>query len=138
MATELRPVYPSLAALEADHRDNLRKGRAFVVGASGPNEREPCLVSLVHPITGASLSLEAEVVWVKREAPGAGVGVQFLGGEALRERLRVFVEAAPPAATPESEPAEAAPEPPGDPSPDEPEAPDGRPGRATCTSASAA
>jgi PilZ domain len=96
MATELRLVYSNLSSLESDHRDNLRKGRAFVVDATGPGERERCQLVLVHPTTGATLALEAEVVWVKRDAPGAGVGVQLVdAGEAQREVLQRFVESSP-------------------------------------------
>ena len=105
MVTELRVAYPNLPALVADHHDNLRKGRAFVVGAAGPAERERCRLLLVHPESGETLALDAEVVWVKRDAPGAGVGVQIVdAGEALRERLRRFVEGAPTGETPPADP----------------------------------
>jgi hypothetical protein len=101
MALELQLAYASREALIADHQENLRKGRAFVVGGApsgDPAERERCRAVLVHPTTGAELVLEAEVVWVKRDPPGAGVGLQFLDfGEPQRELLRRFVEEAEPA-----------------------------------------
>ncbi len=101
--TELRLAYPNVSALVADHQDNLRKGRAFVVGAADLAERERCRLLLVHPESGEVLALDAEVVWVKRDAPGAGVGVQILdAGEALRERLRRFVEGSPTGETAEA------------------------------------
>jgi hypothetical protein len=104
MALELQLAYASREALVADHQENLRKGRAFVVGGASsgdPAERERCQAVLVHPTTGAELVLEAEVVWVKRDPPGAGVGLQFLDfGEPQRERLRRFVEDPPPEAEP--------------------------------------
>src|SRR4051794_39922714 len=102
MPTELRVVYPALPDLERDLQQNLRKGRAFVAGASGFAERDLCSLVLVHP-GGATLALEAEVVWIKRDEPGAGVGVQVREvNEALRERLRCFVDSPP--AAPEPEP----------------------------------
>jgi hypothetical protein len=98
MGLELQLAYASREALVADHQENLRKGRAFVVGGApsgDPAERERCRAVLVHPTTGAELVLEAEVVWVKHDPPGAGVGLQFVDfGEAQRELLRRFVEAA--------------------------------------------
>src|SRR4051812_42174694 len=95
MPTELRIEYAAREDLERDLRQNLCKGRAFVVGATGPGEREACRVVLVHP-GGAELALDAEVVWIKRDDPGAGVGVQLRDvSEDARERLRAFLDAPP-------------------------------------------
>lgn len=91
MMPELRLAYPTAQALQADHDQNLRKGRAFVPGATGPAERAGCRVVLVHPDGRTTLTLDAEVVWVKRDDPGRGVGVQFKDpAPMLREQLRAF------------------------------------------------
>lgn len=92
---ELRLAHATVDALTSDHQQNLRKGRAFLLGATAPAEREACRVVLVHPTTGALLGLDAEIVWIKREEPGAGVGVELRNfDDAARERLRRFVEEA--------------------------------------------
>jgi hypothetical protein len=126
---ELRLAHASVSALESDHRENLRKGRAFIhgattpvaAGASGaPAERARCRVSVVHPTTGATLALDAEVVWVKRDAPGAGVGVQFLDfGDARRDALARFVGGIAPSEVPPPPPVVA------EPAPSEPPRPPG-------------
>jgi hypothetical protein len=96
---ELRLAHADLGALEADHRDNLRRARAFVTGAEGPSERERCQLVIEHPVSKATFALDAEVVWVKREPPGAGVGVQLVHfHEARRADLHRFVHE--PVATP--------------------------------------
>ncbi|MCC6555589.1 MAG: hypothetical protein IT372_21720 [Polyangiaceae bacterium] len=108
MTVELRLRHASLPALKRDHDADLRKGRAFVAGATGLAERDPCRLVVVHPETGGTLALEAEVVWVKSDAPGAGVGVELRGfGEAEREALRAFVESAAPTPAPAPPPAPA-------------------------------
>jgi hypothetical protein len=90
---ELRLEYAGPAALEADFESNLRKGRAFVVGVTGVSERELCELVVVHPTSGTTFSITADVVWVKRDEPGAGVGVQFADFDAkLLAALRAFVE----------------------------------------------
>jgi hypothetical protein len=99
---DLRLAHATFEDLARDHEENLRKGRAFVVGAAELAERERCSLVVVHPASGATLSLEAEVVWVKREAPGAGVGVQLVGfDDEARRALAEFVASSPPAPEPE-------------------------------------
>lgn len=95
---ELLLSYPTLEALRSDYAQNLRKGRAFIALAtvSAAGERERCRVEIVHPATGAKLGLDAEVVWVKADAPGAGVGIELLlADDPAREALRRFVEESP-------------------------------------------
>lgn len=87
----LRLEYPSVDALEHDFDQNLRKGRAFIVGASGLSVRQACEVEVVHPASKAMLTLRAEAVWVKTDDPGSGVGVQLL--ERDNEALAAFVAA---------------------------------------------
>ena len=97
MTITLRLDYPDLDSLERDYAQNLRKGRAFVSGATGLTERDPCQVTLTHPVSGETLTVPAEAVWVKRDEP-PGVGVQFL---ALDENaLAAFVTPTDSTATP--------------------------------------
>ncbi|HEV8246824.1 MAG TPA: hypothetical protein VGP93_13695, partial [Polyangiaceae bacterium] len=85
---ELRPASPE--ALSAEHRDNLRKGRVFVAGASGVATRELCELVLVHPQHGGTLSLKAEAVWVG----DSGVGLELVNvTEAVKRELDEFVAA---------------------------------------------
>ena len=69
----------------------LRYRRIFVAGAFGLVERQPCLLVIQDP-AGAEFSVEAEVVYVKPEEPGLGVGLDVvgLGPERLAE-LEAFV-----------------------------------------------
>lgn len=84
--------FEDLEALEKEFEANLSCGRAFVLGAASVSERQACELVLVHPCSGDSLGFEAEVVWVKREEPGAGVGLELSGFDAAAsERLRAFV-----------------------------------------------
>jgi hypothetical protein len=90
---ELRLEYSGPDALRADFESNLRKARAFVAGATGVSERELCELVLVHPTSGKTFSVTVDVVWVKRDEPGAGVGVQFPDFDAQSlAALRAFVE----------------------------------------------
>ncbi len=98
---QLRRAYASAEELAQDHQQNLRKGRAFVVGAGvEAADRARCRLVLERA-DGATLALEAEVVWVKRDDPGAGVGVQLvdLSTEA-RAILEAFASGAPTAGIP--------------------------------------
>jgi hypothetical protein len=103
---ELRIDYASREAFEVDYQQSLRKGRAFVAGASAAAERTACILRVTYP--GApDLALDAEVVWIKSDAP-EGVGVQL--GDAARQTLRELVEA-PSAPVPASPSDVAEPEP---------------------------
>ena len=82
--------HAELDALRADFETNLCKGRAFVAGASGFEERAEVMLGVVHPESGERLEIGAEVVWVKAEPPGDGVGVQM--HELDAEALARFIE----------------------------------------------
>ena len=91
--------------LRALFDEQLSKGRAFVLDGEGVNEREPC--ELVIELGDRIHRLAAEVVHVRREDPGRGVGLQLARLDAAGQaELRQFVEG-PAAASPE-EPAPAA------------------------------
>ena len=89
---QLTLEFDSVDALKKELDSNLRKGRAFAAGTTGLDERAPCEVVLVHPESGSAHTVRAEVVWVKREKPGLGIGVQFqdFDGEACA-RIEAFV-----------------------------------------------
>lgn len=92
---ELRLEYASAADLERDFASNLRKGRAFVAGAAGGAEREIVKLVVVHPVTNATWSAEAECVYAKLDEPGRGVGVQLRElADAARAALDAFVSGA--------------------------------------------
>jgi hypothetical protein len=82
--------------LRALFDDQLSKKRVFVAGAEGVTEQSQCALVLEHG--ERTLTLVAEVVYVKREEPGLGVGLQLasLEGTAMDE-LRAFVDASEPA-----------------------------------------
>lgn len=81
-------------ALESELQANLVQGRAFAPGGSAGAERERCRLVLHHPETGDTLSFDAEVVYVKSDDPGAGVGLELTSFDATdRERLESFVAA---------------------------------------------
>jgi hypothetical protein len=67
----------------------LLQGRAFVPGAAAPDERTPC--EIVLAVGESEHALAGEVVFVRAEDPGRGVGVQLgpLDGSA-REALLAF------------------------------------------------
>ena len=107
---ELRLEYATVEELRADWAQNLKKGRAFVPGATGPAALERCTLVVVNPASGEEIALPAESVWVKPDAPGAGVGVAM---KDLDERTKVALEElvardAPPAPSEQAEQAEQA------------------------------
>jgi hypothetical protein len=80
-------------ALRALFDEHLSKGRAFVPGDSEVGERERC--ELVLEWDGRTHRLVAEVVHIRREDPGRGVGLQLAPLDtAGAEELRGFVECA--------------------------------------------
>jgi hypothetical protein len=85
--------YPDRDALLRDFEANLQRGRAFVPGPSALQERDPCRIVLVHPVTGRELVLSAEAVWISPDPANPGTGVQLDSSQ--RGSLRDFVEASP-------------------------------------------
>lgn len=80
------------AALRTLFEQQLSQGRAFVPGAQGV-EAALAACELVIEHGGRSHRLAAEVVFVKAEDPGRGVGVQLAPLDAAgKEALRLFVE----------------------------------------------
>jgi hypothetical protein len=69
----LTVVLADAAALRALFEEHLSKGRAFVAGAAGVAERESCELVLEHH--GRAHRLVGEVVHVRTEEPGCGVGL---------------------------------------------------------------
>lgn len=76
-AVQLFWEFQSVAEIAALLQSQLSRGRAFVSGAHGLAERDPCELVLVHPRSGEWMPLRAEVVHVSEEEP-VGVGVELL------------------------------------------------------------
>jgi Tfp pilus assembly protein PilZ len=98
---QLHLRYQDLESLREDYEQNLRLGRAFIVGQTDLSERDACELVLVHPGTGDTLNLPAEVVWIKPEEPGRGTGLVLpeLGSDET-DRLETFVRKEKKAAVP--------------------------------------
>ncbi len=91
-----------VAALRALLEKDLAQGRAFVPGAGGVDALTPCELVLEH--AGRQHRLAAEVVFVKEEDPGRGVGLQLAPMDAAtREGLQSFVDSASDGAEPAPE-----------------------------------
>ncbi len=74
--------------------DELRFRRVFVAGVFPIRERQRCRLVVVHP-QGGCFSVEAEVVYLKAEEPGAGVGLDLVGLDADKlVGLQSFVQQA--------------------------------------------
>ncbi len=81
------------AELQALFDQDLSKGRAFVPGATGVVEFEACELCLEH--AGRTHKLRAEVVFIKLEGIGCGVGLQLSSLDAAaRAELTAFVDTA--------------------------------------------
>ena len=79
--------------LRALFDSQLSKKRAFVPGADDVAEQEPCALVLEH--ADRTFTLVADVVYVKGEEPGLGVGLQLTSlDETTMGELRAFVDAA--------------------------------------------
>jgi hypothetical protein len=82
-----RPV--STQALRAEWVENLSRNRTFVAGAFDLVERQLCEFVIVHPSTGAALSLTAEAVWIQA---GVGVGLALVDTDgSARARIEAFI-----------------------------------------------
>jgi hypothetical protein len=95
MGAELTLRYAGAEELEQDFESNLRKGRAFVPGASGLPQRAPCTLHIEHPDGSSTLDLPAEAVWISENPDALGVGLELLNFTAeARDSLRAFVASA--------------------------------------------
>lgn len=72
--------------LEREHSTNLSDGRAFVDGSFEVRVGEKCEAILVHPQSGESIQLEAEVVGIEDES----VELRFAATPYVRTRLEKF------------------------------------------------
>lgn len=91
----IRRAFDSLDAMRKEYQGNLRAGGAFCPGVSGFAERTPCTLVLIHPVSQSVLELKAEVVFVKPDPPGMGVGLHLVEfGPAIQRQLTEFIEAA--------------------------------------------
>ena len=88
------------ASLRALFEKELAHRRVFLPGAGGVGALTPCELVIEH--AGRSHRLAAEVVFVKEEDPGRGVGLQLAPMDAAaREALQGFVDSATDEAQPE-------------------------------------
>jgi hypothetical protein len=101
----LRLEYPALPELQADYRDNLSKGRAFVAGVCADEEWVAVRVVLARQDTGEVFEWPGQVVWICREGPSTGTGVELgaLAADRLKE-LEQFLQPAEPEAERQPEP----------------------------------
>jgi hypothetical protein len=91
--TTLRIEYSTLEALQKDFADNLSKRRAFAPGFCADVERVPALVVLARLDTGESFEWAGEVVWISREGPVTGTGVELAElGSPRQEELERFMQ----------------------------------------------
>lgn len=90
---ELTLTVSDAAALRKLFDEQLSKRRAFLLGAGGVEPQTACTLVVAHGARAHRIA--AEVVYVKAEEPGRGVGLQLgaLDADAMAE-LRAFVEAA--------------------------------------------
>jgi hypothetical protein len=87
--------FDDLEGLEREIESDLESGRAFVSGSFELQQRQRCVLVLIHPEGEESLEFAAEAVYVKVEEPGAGVGLVLVPfDETMAERLRSFAAAA--------------------------------------------
>jgi hypothetical protein len=95
MGAELTLRYSGAEELAQDFETNLRKGRAFVPGASGLPQRAACTLHIEHPEGGATIDLPAEAVWISDNPETGGIGLEIVNFDAqVRDTLQAFVSAA--------------------------------------------
>jgi hypothetical protein len=80
---EVRITPKNVEQLRALFNEQLRHRRAFVTGAFELTMQERCLLVVEAPL-GRRFSVEAEVVYIRTEEPGAGVGLELVGLDASR------------------------------------------------------
>jgi hypothetical protein len=96
-------AFADVAALKGFFDDHLSKGRAYVAGGEGVTERDACELILEH--RGKTHRLVGEVVHVRAEDPGRGVGLQLARLDAnAAKALKTFVDTASDLDEPSPEP----------------------------------
>jgi hypothetical protein len=99
MGAELTLRYSGAEELAEDFESNLRKGRAFVPGASALPQRGACTLHIERP-DGGTLDLPAEAVWISEHPETGGVGLELVNFDAdARDSLRAFVDMSEPPRT---------------------------------------
>ena len=99
MGAELTLRYSGAEELAEDFESNLRKGRAFVRGASALPQRGACTLHIERP-DGGTLDLPAEAVWISEHPETGGVGLELVNFDAeARDSLRAFVNMSEPQRT---------------------------------------
>lgn len=84
---------PTVEALRVEFDKNLRRARAFLMGIDGVTLNTMVQLSITHPVSQTTLLVDAEVVYVRQEEPGRGVGLQLTPFDpTLVESIRAFVE----------------------------------------------
>jgi hypothetical protein len=92
--------FPDAESLADCYEKQLSKGRVFLPGGAGLTERTACEIVVKHG--EREVRLAAEVVYVRAEDPGRGVGLQLAPfDEAKRTELVALVQSAAPEATEE-------------------------------------
>lgn len=82
-------AFDTVEALQKEVNSNIRAGRIYIPGGVGGIERQPCVVVLQHPGSGAEFEFSGECVWARED----GIGVQFAPPDAkLLAQLKAFVE----------------------------------------------
>jgi hypothetical protein len=91
---EVNLVPESIEKLHELFETELRFRRVFVAGKFAVGERERCSLLVMHPL-GGQFPIQAEAVYINREEPGAGVGLDLVGLDAGRlVDLEAFVRQA--------------------------------------------
>jgi hypothetical protein len=104
--TEIALALDSAESLRRLFESEWRLRRAFVAGNYAVRERERCCLLIVHPQAGG-FAIEAEVVHIKAEEPGAGIGLDLVGlGAGTLAELEAFVGQSEQAQATEAPPAE--------------------------------
>lgn len=87
-------LYETHAELEQDFKENLCKRRAFVPGRCAVQERSHVAVRLDRADTQESFDWGGEVVWISREGPMLGTGIELVTlGEFEQVELEQFLAA---------------------------------------------
>lgn len=87
---EIRISPGSSSELRQLFERELRHHRVFVNGYFDLTDRQPCVLVIEHPC-GATFTIPAEAVYLKRDDPGAGAGLDLVGLDAaMLARLELF------------------------------------------------